>query len=128
MHKLKTSTALRVLNVLFTASMLFHFGVLSGIFPNDIIWGGRTELDNWQQFEMVSIGINLLFLFLVYWRQGLLPLAARPKLFRILFLLMAILFMLNTVGNLFAKNPVEMWLFTPITAISCLLSFRISRD
>jgi len=128
MRAISVKNALLVLNIFFTASLCFHIGVLLGIFPNNIIWGGRTELDNWQQFEMISVGINLLFLFIVYWRQGLLPLAARPKLFRILFMLMAILFALNTIGNLFAKNPLEMWLFTPITAISCLFSYRISRD
>jgi hypothetical protein len=71
--------------------------------------------------------INLIFLLLVYWRQGLLPFPARPKLFRIIFTLMALLFALNTVGNLFAKNPIEMWVFTPITAISSWFCFRISR-
>lgn len=128
MFKLQTSTALKTLHVLFTASILFHIGVLLTIFPNDIIWGGRTGLDNWRQFEMVSIAINLLFLGIVYWRQGLLPLSPRPKLFRILFILMALLFALNTLGNLVAKNPLEMWLFTPISALSCLFCIRISRD
>ncbi len=117
-----------MLHIFFSASLLFHIGVLMGIFPNDIIWGGRTDLGNWRQFEMISVGINLLFLFLVYWRQGILPLAARPQLFRIVFILMALLFALNTLGNLYAKNPLETWLFTPITAISCLLCFRISRN
>lgn len=119
--------ALRTLNFLFTASLLFHIGVLVGFFPNDIVWGGRTELDNWQQFEVISIGINLLFLLIVYWRQGLLPFAPQPKLFKIIFMVMAILFALNTVGNLLAKNPLEMWLFTPITALSSWFCFRISR-
>lgn len=128
MLNLTSNIALKFLHVFFTASVVFHIGVLLTIFPNDIIWGGRTNLGNWRQFEMVSIGINLLFLFLVYWRQGLLPLAARPRFFRIIFSIMALLFALNTLGNLFAKNPLEMWLFTPITALSCLFCLRISRE
>jgi len=127
MRFISVKTALFVLNFFFTASIFFHIGVLLSIFPNDIIWGGRTGIDNWRQFEMISTFINLLFLGIVYWRQGLLPLAARPKLFRVLFMLMAVLFALNTVGNLLAKNPVEMWVFTPITGLSTLFCFQIGR-
>ena len=39
--------------------------------------------------------------------------------------LMALLFALNTAGNLLAVNPLEKIIFTPLTLLLALLSFRL---
>ncbi len=128
MRFISEKTAQNILIVIFSASLLFHGLVLAGILPNDIVWGGRTDLGNWQQFELVSIGVNLLLLLTVLWRKGSLPLPPKPRLLRVLFWGMTLLFALNTVGNLLAVTKLEMWLFTPLTFISTLLCLRLARS
>lgn len=41
---------------------------------------------------------------------------------------MVILFALNTVGNLFAVNPLERYLATPITFLLSILYFVLVRE
>lgn len=55
--------------------------------------------------------------------SGLLRLNAKPMLIRVSLWLMAGLFALNTVGNLFSNNDFERIIFTPVTlllSIACV--------
>lgn len=111
------------LMVIFSLTIIFHFFVLSGIVPSDIIWGGRvTNPAEIYVFEGVSIGINLLFLVVVLIRIGVIK-PQPPKYFLpVAFWIMSVVFLLNTIGNLLAVNKTEMLIFTPITLVLFIFS------
>jgi hypothetical protein len=47
------------------------------------------------------------------------------KMLDAIILLFAVLFSLNTIGNLFAKSKFELYFFTPLTFILAVLCLRI---
>lgn len=112
---------------LLTAIVLFHILVLLGVIPMEIVWGGRiTKRTELVQFEVVSITINLFMIFVVSHPAGFIQ-VLKPVVVRWLLGVMAILFMLNTIGNIMAVDPLERWIFTPLTALMCVLSVLLLR-
>jgi hypothetical protein len=117
--------SLRILGVFFTLILIFHVLILTGIIPFDIAWGGRLKTaEEMLLFETVSIVINLLMLFAVTSRIKLLKQSKEPGYLRVVFGIMTLFFFINTLGNLYAVTDLERLLFTPMTAISSILSFR----
>jgi hypothetical protein len=117
--------SLRILGVFFTLILIFHVLILTGIIPFDIAWGGRLKTaEEMLLFETVSIVINLLMLFAVTSRIKLLKQSKEPGYLRVVFGIMTLLVFINTLGNLYAVTDLERLLFTPMTAISSILSFR----
>lgn len=106
--------------------VLFHILVLSGIVPYTIVWGGRlTNQAEMVQFELISISILLLMLFVVAVHAGFIKIGFQPFIFRIAFWVMAGLFLLNTIGNMQSLNETERLLFTPVTFLLFLFSLRL---
>jgi hypothetical protein len=111
---MKKETAQRVAQntilVFFVLALVYHSLVLMQVVPMDMAWGGRLKtLEELYVFESISITINVLFLYGVWMKK------------RLFYALIAIIFALNTVGNLVAVNFWEMVIFTPITAISAFI-------
>lgn len=105
----------------------FHLLVIVGVVPGGIVWGGRiTERGHLMKMEAVSIvvlgvtaGIVLLHL---YTGRG-----ATPSLVTTIGMwILTVLFLLNTVGNVFAKTVFERFAFTPITFALAILAFRLA--
>lgn len=107
--------------------IVFHLLVILQIIPYQIVWGGRmkTEAEMFQ-FESVSLLINSVFIIVVLMRANILKLGSHPVKIKVLLWLMVILFFLNTIGNLFAITSFEKFFFTPLTAILCLFSLRLT--
>lgn len=127
LRKISLKLAAISLAVIVAVVICFHLIVVSGIIPYTIVWGGRLE--NRSQmliFEGVSIAVNGFILWLTAQRANWLSTRLSPKLVSLLFWTLAILFMLNTVGNLLAKASLETYLFTPLTFISALLCIRLA--
>ena len=78
------------------------------------------------QFESISIALNLTMLTLVAIKTGLLKINLKPNFLKVTFWLMAVLFALNTLGNLLAVNTLETLIFTPLTFILAVFSFRLA--
>lgn len=113
--------------VLFSLILVFHLLVLSGIVPYDIAWGGRLKSrEEMFVFESVSISLNTFMMIVVAVRSEFLSLSINRKVIRGILWGMTILFALNTVGNLFAVSSWETIIFTPITCILSILSFRLA--
>lgn len=109
--------------------LLFHILVLTGIIPFDIVWGGRLRnREEMLVFESVSVGINLLIVLVIAGHAGYLPISFNKNITRILTWLMAGLFLLNTIGNLMAVNPIEKFIFTPLTLLLTLLCYRVAME
>ena len=119
--------ALRGLLVIFLATIIFHLLVVFGVVPFAMVWGGR--LHNHAQmlaFEAVSLAINLLMLATVAVQAGYMRTRIPRRVMTVVFLLMFLLFLANTAGNLVSKNELEKLLFTPLTLLLALLSLRVA--
>lgn len=110
-------------------ALLFHFAVLCGFIPYDIVWGGRIQDESQMYvFESISIAINVVFLAVVAAKVGMLRLPVSAKLLNGALYVNSFIFALNTVGNLFSLSGFEMVVFTPITLLAAVFSFVLARD
>jgi hypothetical protein len=107
--------------------IVFHILVISGLIPFQIVWGGRlTDRSQMLAFEAFSIIINLLMLSIIAIRAGLIKLNISRKFINIVLWMMSTLFLLNTIGNIFSNNELEKIIFTPLTLLLFLLTFRLA--
>ena len=124
---LSLHTAAKIVLSILSLVLMFHALVLTGFIPFDIVWGGRLKsIEDMLVFESVSIGLNLLMVFVIAGHVGFLPLFFNKSITRILIWLMTGLFLLNTIGNLMAIDPLEKFIFTPLTLVLTLLCYRIA--
>jgi len=118
--------------MLFAAITVFHALVLLGFIPTTIVWGGRPNTkQDIIKLEIISITLNILLLLfsvsnLKLWLKPL------PYLLnKVILAVFSLLFMLNTLGNMYAKTNLERVIFTPITAYLSLcfgFLFFIKKD
>lgn len=124
---LSVRMALNIMMVIFSLILVFHLLVLTGIIPYGIVWGGRLKNEEqMMRFEMVSLVVNSVMLFLVLVKARVLKLSLPYWLFLIAFWAMAVLFLLNTVGNLLSTNVFEKAFFTPLTLLLFICSLRLA--
>ncbi len=121
--------AVRLLLILSCLALIFHILVLVRIIPFSIVWGGRiSSVSEMQRFEITSLFINGLLLFVVMKKGGLISLNLPSSLTQTILWFYVISFIFNTLGNLFAKADLESLIFTPLTIVSAILCYRIVRE
>ncbi|MGI8892194.1 MAG: hypothetical protein ACR2GN_01915 [Bacteroidia bacterium] len=107
--------------------VFFHLFVLTGVIPFEMVWGGRlNNREEMIQFEIISIVINIIMLLVVLARAGIIGAGIKQGIIRVALWLMFILFLLNTVGNIFSDNELEKLIFTPVTIILAVFSFILA--
>jgi hypothetical protein len=113
--------------LILTLVILFHLLVVTGVVPFQIVWGGRLK-DTSQMlvFETLSILLNLLMLLVVAIQASLVKVSLNRMTLKIAFWLMGLLFFINTIGNLVSLNSLEQVVFTPVTLLLALFSFRLA--
>jgi hypothetical protein len=117
----------RALTVIFSLTILFHFAVIAGLVPIDMIWGGRLKTqEELYVFESISLVLNALLLWVVIIRMNYVKISVNPKVIRVVLWLMFLLFLLNTLGNLMAFNNLETYIFTPVTFLMAVFSLRLA--
>ena len=122
-------TAAKGILIILSIILVFHALVLTGFIPFDIVWGGRLKSrEDMLVFESVSVGLNLLIVLVIAGHAGYLPLLFNKNISRILIWLMTGLFLLNTIGNLMAVNPIEKFIFTPLTLVLTMLCYRVADE
>jgi membrane protease YdiL (CAAX protease family) len=107
------------------AVILFHIAVIAKAIPYNIAWGGRLQDDpQMYVFEALSILINL-FLGLVLLMKGdYIKFGFKRRTIDIILWIFLGIFILNTVGNLFAKTNFEK-LFAVLTLVFAILIWNI---
>ncbi len=114
---------------IFSAVLVFHFLILSGVIPYENTWGGRLKSHQEMiQFETISIAVNLFFMFLVAVKAKWLKINFPARLLTVLFWGMSLIFAVNTLGNLVAINSLEKYIATPITLILSILTALLARE
>ncbi|WP_222165665.1 hypothetical protein [Edaphocola aurantiacus] len=119
--------AIKILLGLVSAVILFHLCIIVKIIPYEITWGGRLQNDTEMYVsEAVSILINLFLGFLLLIKGAFIRPYLKRGINAILWVFFA-LFLLNTIGNLFAKTTFEQS-FAVLTLIFAALIGFILRN
>ena len=125
MRHLSFTFSARTLLVLFVAASLFQLCVLAGLIPTEMVWGGRLKSEEERTVGAIaslSVMLVMIAVLLVRMRRIKGPEAlGRYGMWSI-----AVLFALNTIGNLFALDPREAWIFTPVTLAAAVLAARVA--
>jgi len=126
-QKISVRFAATLMLVLLFCLVIFHLLILSGTIPYNIVWGGRLEsVSQMHVFEAVSITVNLAAIAIVGMKAGYIKAYLSEKVVNVLLFTLAMLFTLNTVGNIFSITDLERIVFTPLTLISAALCYRLA--
>lgn len=123
-----TNKAINALLALVVAVIAFHLMIIFKVIPYEITWGGRLKNDQEMYiFESISILINLLlgFVLMIKGRYISIPMPG-IVISSILWFFLAV-FLLNTLGNLFAKTNFEKS-FSALTLLFAILIAIVIRD
>jgi uncharacterized membrane protein len=124
---LKQATVIII--VLLTVMLIFHTLVLTQIIPYAIIWAGKiSSVKEMCKLEVLSISVNSLVILILLLKAGYIQNKIPSKILNKIIWLFALLFSLNTIGNLFAKSQFELYVFSPLTFILAVLCLRIVID
>jgi hypothetical protein len=106
--------------------LLFHLLIVVKVIPYQITWGGKLKTDSEMYvFEAASILINLFFVYLILHRISYVPPRLGQRTVTIILWIFFGLFVLNTLGNLFAATHLERW-FTLLTLANAFLIWKIN--
>ena len=122
---MKTRTASLILMILTAAGILFHICILLKLIPYNIAWGGRLEDDAaMYRMEIFSLVLNLFFAWMVAVQGGFI--AGNKQRSRVVLWIFFVLFILNTIGNVFAQTTIEK-LFAVLTLANVILLWFVLR-
>ncbi|ANW96167.1 hypothetical protein AXE80_07705 [Wenyingzhuangia fucanilytica] len=106
--------------------LIFHFLIFTEQIHYDKVWAGKLKsVEEMKSFETFSILINLFMLVILFMKYKLLEKGTSNKIIDLFIWVFVVLFALNTVGNLFSQNTIELILGTFLTLTSSILCFII---
>jgi hypothetical protein len=125
--KIETQKAVRIMLALLTLVILLHLSIMIRIVPYKVAWGGRLQTDKQMYiFETISIVVNLLFSFILLMKGRYIQFYFKEKAVNFALWIFLMLFILNTVGNLFAQTNFEK-LFAILTFVFAILIWAVLR-
>jgi hypothetical protein len=126
--KIGANVATKTLLGFLSAVIFMHLLIMLKVIPYNIAWGGRLQNDQQMYaFEAVSIAINALLVLVLLMKGRYIPVHFKEKGLNIVLWAFFVLFILNTVGNLFAQTAFEK-LFAILTLIFAYLIRIILRS
>ena len=119
------NTQIKIFLGLLFSVILFHICIIAKIIPYNIAWGGRLTNDNEMYvFESISILTNVFLSWLLLMKGEFVKFKFSNNTVNIILWIFFGLFILNTVGNIFAKTNLEK-LFAILTGLSAILIWNI---
>lgn len=119
------NNTIKIFLVLVFSVIIFHICIIVKIIPYNIAWGGRLTNDNEMYvFESISILINVLLSWLLLMKGDIIECKFSYKIVNVILWIFFVLFILNTIGNIFARTLFEK-LFSFLTGISAVLLWKI---
>jgi len=116
----------RVLLVVLSILLIFHFLVLIRVIPFDYVWGGKLPgISQMLLLETVSVVITLIMMAVVAIRGGLIQSKLHPIVIRFALWAMVGFFLLNAIGNFNSENQIEKNVFTPVTLVLSMLCLAL---
>lgn len=125
---ISTKAAAYTIAAIMAATIVFHILILTGVIPYEITWGGRLKThEDMVRFETISVLINITVILIVAAHVRWLPFYIDKRTTRVALWLMAVMFLLNTVGNIIAATPLEKT-FGLLTLALALMCIRLATD
>jgi hypothetical protein len=122
---MNSTKPIKIFLAILSTVIIFHICILLKIIPYDITWGGRLTNDNEMYvFESISILINVLLCWLLLMKGKFIDYKISEKIVNVILWIFFGIFVLNTIGNIFAKTTFEKS-FAFLTAISAILLWKI---
>jgi hypothetical protein len=126
--KFLSKNAIKLLLGLLTAITIFHICILLKIIPYDIAWGGRLQNDQEMYvFESISMLVNLFLIWILLMRGNLVKFKFSIRVVNIILWIFFVIFILNTIGNVFAKTNFEKF-FALVTGLFAFLLLKIIKQ
>lgn len=124
---MKSISAIKLMIGLLSIVILFHVSILVKLVPYGITWGGRLKNDTEMYvFETLSITINLFLAFILLMKGNYIKFQFKEKVVNIILWIFFFIFILNTIGNIFAKTTFEK-LLSLLTLIFAILIWNIQK-
>lgn len=121
-----SNNAVKILLGLLIAVLLFHICIILKIIPYNIAWGGRLTNDSEMYvFETISILINLFLGLILLMKGDIIEIKFSDKAVNLILWVFFVLFILNTIGNIFAQTFFEKF-FALLTGLFAILIWNIS--
>lgn len=121
------SAYIKILTSISIVVILFHILILLKIIPYEITWGGKLKTnEEMYVFETFSILVNLFFIFVLLQKGVFIKPFLEKKTVSIILWIFLAIFVLNTIGNLFAKTTFEKG-FTILTLVNSILLWKINK-
>ena len=121
---------IKYINILITISTLatiFHLLILFRVIPFEITWGGRLKtVEEMYVFETISILINSFFIFILLQKGEYIRYFLGKKTVTLILWVFFTIFVLNTIGNVFAETYFEKF-FTILTLLNAILLWLINK-
>lgn len=115
-----------ILLIIFGLLSIFHILIVVGLVPYNIVWAGKIKSKKeLLLMESISLLIVLIAVIIVGSKTKYLVFIEDPTIVNIGMWVLLVLFVLNTIGNLTAKNPIEKYGFGALTILISFLVFRI---
>ena len=125
--KSNAQNSIRIMLGLVSIVTVLHLLIIVKIIPYKIAWGGRLQNDTEMYvFETLSIFINMFLGLILLMKGGYIRFQFKKKTINIILWVFLILFIVNTVGNLFAETNFEK-LFSLVTLTLAVLIWKILR-
>jgi hypothetical protein len=120
-------TYINVLIGITVLATIFHLLIVVRVIPYEITWGGRLKtVEEMYVFETISILINSFFIFILFQKGEYLRYFLGKKTVKIVLWIFFTIFVLNTIGNVFAKTNFEKY-FAIFTLINSILIWAINK-
>ena len=115
------NNAIKMMLGLLFAAIVFHLFIVIKIIPYDITWGGRLQNDTEMYvFETSSILVNVFLSWVLLMKGNHVTYKFPNQVVNVILWIFFVIFILNTVGNIFAKTFFEQQ-FALLTGISAIL-------
>lgn len=103
-----SNNAIKIFLGLLVVIILLHLSIITKIVPYDITWGGRLQNDREMYvFETISILINVFLCWILLMKGDLVTYKFPAKVIDVILWIFFAIFILNTIGNIFAKTFFE---------------------
>lgn len=125
--KLYAQNAIKIMLGLLSMVILFHVLIIIKIIPYNIAWGGRLQTDEQMYvFETFSILFNLFLGFILLMKGSYINYQFKSKTLNIVLWIFLMLFIINTIGNIFALSTFEK-MFALLTLLLAFLIWVVLR-
>jgi len=119
------NNSIKIFLGLLVTIILLHFSIIIKIVPYNIAWGGRLQNDTQMYiFETISLLINAFLSWVLLMKGNLVKYRFPQRFINITLWVFFTIFLLNTIGNIFAKTNFEKC-FAILTGLFAILLWNI---